>query len=799
MLDKGGLVMPKNIGIFPEFEPGYIEVGGKIPKFQFNKTLKLALEEGDITREESIDLLKCMLLTRNFEEMIYELRVNKGKYGPIKYLYIGASHLSIGQEAVPTGGISVITKDDYITSTHRGHGDALAKSYFGLKGMTEEELIRFSTGNREVLDFLGFDINNKSRDELFEIALRIALFRTIGELFGKEWGFCRGRGGSMHIADFKVGHLGANAIVGGSMGIAVGSAMASRFLEDGKVTLCFVGDGAMNTGIAHEAMNMASMDQFINGLMSKKFGVPVIFMVMNNQYGESGQQRGEVTGIDYIAERGFAYNRKGMHAEVVNGMNVLAVRDSVKRAVEKARNGDGPIILEFWGYRYMGHSLSDVLEKPEDGTYRSYEELQAWKKYDPIELYSKELISAKVLSEEEINNLKKEFRSRNEEIAAKVIGSPNPDPKDMTRYLFKENAISNEVPEKFRNVQILKEPTFKDRNPDIEITYREAIIEALYQEMKRDKRVMLWGEDVADYGGSFGATKGLLEIFGRDRIFNTSISEAAIVGTGVGAAMRGLRPIVEIMYIDFITIALDQVGNQAAKMRYMTGGQAEIPLTIITTIGGGKGYAGQHSQSIESILTHLPGLKIVAPSDAYDAKGLLIAAIREDNPVIYIEHQNLLQDPLLSSLSKRKIPKEDYLIPIGKADIKRKAKSYEKSITIVSWSAMVYTVLKAAEELEKEGIEVEVIDLRSLYPLDMDTIIDSIKRTGRFAITTQAVSFMSLSAEIITQIYEKASSYLKRPPLRIGAPYCPPPASPVLEKAFLPNDRLIVEEVRKLF
>ncbi|MCS7202315.1 MAG: dehydrogenase E1 component subunit alpha/beta [Dictyoglomus sp.] len=791
--------MPKEINIFPEFEQGYIEVGGKIPKFQYNKTLREELDKGNITKEESIDLLKCMLLIRNFEEMIYELRVNKGKYGPIRYLYIGASHLSIGQEAVPTGGISVITKDDYITSTHRGHGDALAKSYFGLKGMNEKELKDFILRNREVSDFLGFNWEDKSKEELFEFALQITLFRAIAELFGKEWGICRGRGGSMHIADFSLGHLGANAIVGGSMGIAVGSAMASRFLEDGRVTLCFIGDGAMNTGIAHEAINMACMAQFTNGLMGKKFGIPVIFMIMNNQYGESGQQRGEVTGIDYLAERGFAYNKKGMYAEVVNGMNVLAVRDAVKRAVERAREGEGPILLEFWGYRFMGHSLSDVLEKPEDATYRSYEELQLWKKYDPIDLYSQELINAGVLTKEEIEILKREFRLRNENITAKVIESPNPDPKDMTLYLFKENGINNDVPERFSRVQVIKEPSFKDRDPNIEITYREAIIEALYQEMKRDKRVILWGEDIADYGGSFGATKGLLEIFGRERIFNTPISEAAIVGTGIGAAMRGLRPVVEIMYIDFILIAMDQVANQAAKMRYMSGGQVEVPLTIITTIGGGKGYAGQHSQSIESILTHIPGLKIVAPSDAYDAKGLLIASIREDNPVIYIEHQNLLQDPLLSSFTKRKVPKEEYIVPIGKADIKRKAKNYEKSITVVSWSAMVYAVLKAGEELEKEGIELEVVDLRTLYPLDMDTILESVKKTGRLAVVTQGVSFMSLSSEIITQVVERGKDFLKDKPLRIGAPYCPPPASPILEKAFLPNDKKIVEEVRRLF
>lgn len=789
--------MPKEINVFPEFASGYIDVGGKVPKFQFSRSLKEDLESGNVTKEESIDLLKSMLLIRNFEEMIYELRANKGRYGSTRYLYIGPTHLSIGQEAVPTGGLSVISKNDYITSTHRGHGDALAKIYFALKGMIDEELFDFLKRNREITEFLGFEIREKERERLFEEALQVALFRAIAELFGKEWGYCKGRGGSMHIADFSVGHLGANAIVGGSMGIAVGSGIASKYMEDGRVTLCFIGDGAMNTGISHEAINMACMAQFTNGLMSKKFGIPVIFMVMNNQYGESGQQRGEVTGVNYIAERGFAYNKKGLYAEVVNGMNVLAVRDAVKRAVKLAREGEGPILLEFWGYRFVGHSLSDTLENPENATYRSYEELLEWEKYDPIKLYSQELISAGILNKEEIENLKRGYRERNEKVAGRVIESPNPDPQDMALYLFKEKS-SNDVPGKFRDTTVIKEPSFAKRDPEVEISYRDAVIESLYQEMRRDGRVILWGEDIADYGGSFGETKGLIEIFGRDRIFNTAISEAAIVGAGVGAAMRGLRPVVEIMYADFLLIAMDQIGNQAAKMRYMSGGQAEVPLTIIVTIGGGKGYAGQHSQSLEAILTHIPGLKVVAPSDAYDAKGLLIASIREENPVIFIEHQNLLRDPYLSSLSKRKVPLEEYTIPIGKASLKREIKDYTRSVTIISWLGMIYPALKAAEELEGEGIKAEVIDLRTLYPLDMDTIIESAKRTKRVVIVQQAVNFMGLSAEISAQLQEKIGEYLTAPVMRVGAPFCPPPSSPTLEKAFLPNEKDIIEAVKKI-
>ncbi|MEA3485633.1 MAG: alpha-ketoacid dehydrogenase subunit beta [Candidatus Aerophobetes bacterium] len=328
----------------------------------------------------------------------------------------------------------------------------------------------------------------------------------------------------------------------------------------------------------------------------------------------------------------------------------------------------------------------------------------------------------------------------------------------------------------------------------MEITYREAIIEGLFQEMKRDKRVVLWGEDIADYGGAFGATKGLLEIFGRDRIFNTAISEAAIIGSGIGVALRGLRPVVEIMYIDFVLQAMDQLGNQAAKWKYMSGGQATLPLTIRTTIGGGKGYAGQHSQSLEAILAHLPGLKIAIPSNAYDAKGMLASAIRDDNPVVFIEHQNLYRHPMVKS----KVPREEYLVPLGKAKIVREDDSARKSVTVIAWASTVPTALKAAEKLSEEDIEAEVIDLRSLYPLDVDTIVKSVQKTGRAVVVHQAVQFMGFGAEIVAELQEKALDYLDAPILRVSAPNTPPPSSPVLEKAFLPDEEDIIASVKKL-
>jgi len=780
--------------LLPDFTPGFVKVGGKIPKFQYQKSLQEEIKEKSLNKEECIDILKSLLFIRNFEEMICELREKKGWYGPLKYLYIGASHLSIGQEAVSTGAISAISSGDYITSHHRGHGDALAKGYFAIKEMDKSTLINLITEDKEIYNYLGFKIENKTFEQLKEQALRLHLFRAIAELFGKEAGYCRGRGGGMHIADFSKGHLGANAIVGGSLGIAVGSGIASRFFNDKRVTLCFAGDGAFNNGIAHEAMNMATMAQFTNGLMGKKYGIPLIFAIINNQYGMSGQQRGEVTGIDFLVERGFGYNKKGMYAEIINGMDVLAVKDGVKRAVELIKNGRGPVVLEFWCYRFKGHSLSDKLDKVGDETYRALRELQLWEKLDPLKTFPEKLIKEGIITNKEFDQLKKEARERNESMAIKAVEARNPDSKTIYFNLFSETN-SSQVPKRFKNAPILKNPDFLERDSQKEITYREAVIESLFQEMRRDRRVVLWGEDIADYGGAFGATKGLLEIFGRERIFNTAISEAVIIGSGVGAALRGLRPVVEIMYIDFMLQAMDQLGNQAAKWKYMSGGQATIPLTIRTTIGGGKGYAGQHSQSLEAIIAHIPGLKVVAPSNAYDAKGMLSSAIRDDNPVVFIEHQNLYKHPLVKS----KVPKEEYLVPLGKAKIKRKADTSKNSVTIIAWSSMVSVALKASEELARENIEAEVIDIRSLYPLDIKTMINSIQKTNRAIVVHQAVEFMGFGAEIVSELQEKAFDYLDAPIMRIAAPNTPPPSSPILEKEFLPNERDIVKAVKNLW
>lgn len=321
-----------------------------------------------------------------------------------------------------------------------------------------------------------------------------------------------------------------------------------------------------------------------------------------------------------------------------------------------------------------------------------------------------------------------------------------------------------------------------------EKTYAQALDEALKEEMRRDKTVFLLGEDIGLQGGAFGVTRGLLKEFGPERVRNTPISELLIAGAAVGAALGGYRPIAEIMYIDFSTLAMDQIVNQAAKMRYMTGGKVKVPLVIRTQGGGGRGSAAQHSQSLEAWFVHIPGLKVIMPSTPYDAKGLLKTAIRDDNPVIFIEHKLLY--PL-----KGVVPDSEYSIPLGKAEVKREG----KDVTIIATSLMVHKALSAAKNLEKEGIDAEVIDPRSLVPLDKETLVNSVKKTGRAVVVHEACKRCGIGAEIASSIMEKAFDFLDGPVVRVAGANTPIPYNMTLEKLARPDGKNIVNAVKKMF
>ncbi len=320
-----------------------------------------------------------------------------------------------------------------------------------------------------------------------------------------------------------------------------------------------------------------------------------------------------------------------------------------------------------------------------------------------------------------------------------------------------------------------------------EKTYLMALNEALKQEMERDPNVYIIGEDVGQFGGCFGVTQGLFDQFGEKRVVDTPITESTIVGCAAGSAATGLRPVAELMFVDFIGVSLDQLFNQAAKMRYMFGGKARIPMVLRAPQGAGIGAAAQHSQSLEAWFMHVPGLKVVMPSSPYDAKGLLISAIRDDNPVVFLEHKMLYG-------VEGEVPEEPYTIDFGKADIKREG----EDITIVATSQMVYSALAAAEKLAEKGISAEVVDPRTISPLDTETIVESVKKTHSVLIAHEAVKFGGAGAEIAAQIAEEAFDYLDAPVVRVGAPFCPVPFSPTLEKAYVPSEQDLFDAVMKM-
>jgi 2-oxoisovalerate dehydrogenase E1 component len=586
----------------------------------------------------------------------------------------------------------------------------------------------------------------------------------------------------MHIADFKAGHLGANAIVGGGVPIATGSAISSRYFKTGKVTCCFAGDGAYANGVVLESLNWAAMGQFTDKEYTKTpYGLPIVYAVINNHYGFTGRVDGEVAGVSCVARRAAGFADNNMHAEVVNGMDILACMDAMRRAAEICRKGEGPVLLEFDTYRNYGHSLGDPRFE-----YRTKEEEAEWKALDPVATFEAQLLEAGCISAKKLADLKAKVADRNARMAAKAAWSKDPDPADVIKYMYTDTRV-DVVPEAFAGAKPEGELPAIKRTEDGQLTYKDALKEAMIEEMLRDRRVVLWGEDIAEYGGAFKVTKGLIDAFGRDRVFNTPISEACICGTAVGAAMTGLRPVVELMYMDFGLMASDQISNQAAKWHYMSGANIEVPLVYRASVGGGKGYGGQHSQTLESMFAHIPGLYVVYPATPADAKGMLKSAIRDNNPILFVESQIMYN-------VKGVVPKEEYLTPLGKADIKRAG----EQVSIVTWGPMLYEALKAAEQLAAEGVSAEVVDIRSLVPLDMETILASVRKTGRCVVASQCVGIGSFTGEIASRIVAEAFDSLDAPVLRVGAKDGIAPQAYSLEDAFLPHDRDIVAAVRQL-
>jgi len=582
------------------------------------------------------------------------------------------------------------------------------------------------------------------------IAKGAQLDRMMAELMGRDTGYCHGLGGSMHIADMNLNILGANGIVGAAMPLSCGTALAAKLRGTDQVVVAFFGDGGSNQGIFHESLNLASV-----------WKLPVLFICENNQYALSTSYR-RTTSAAQISDRAIGYQVPGV---TIDGNDAVEVYNVVEEAVARARAGEGPTLIECLTYRWGQHSLRANLNDP-----RPEKELKDWIKRDPMKIVEKALIDSKVASRKRLNEIGKEIDNEVESAVAYGKDSPEPSVAMMEAAVYSPHA------------------TYTEPGPasDRELSFPDALNEALAQEMAQDDSVFVMGEDVGETGGIFTVTKGLIDKFGEDRVRDTPISEATFVGCGVGAAIAGMRPVVEIQIFDFIALTMDMLVNQAAKFRYMLGGGPTVPLVVRGPQGGGIRMAAQHSQSLEAWFTHVPGLVVVAPSTPYDAKGLLVSAIRDDNPVIFLETK-------LSYVGAGgPVPEELYAIPIGKADVKREG----SDVTVLATMAMVPRALTAATQLAREGIDVEVVDPRTLRPLDEETILESVRKTNRLVIVHEAWTTGGFGAEVSAMVVEKAFDYLDAPIQRVGAKDVPMPYNDGLEVEVIPSIERIANAIR---
>ena len=652
-----------------------------------------------LSGEQLESLYTTMVKIRRFDEKTTEL-FNAG-------LVKGTAHSYVGEEAVAAGACANLREGDYIVGTHRGHGHCIAK------------------GAR--------------------------VDRMMAELMGRQDGYCRGLGGSMHIAALDLNILGCNGIVAAGLPIGTGAGLAAKLRGTDNVVVAFFGDGGANQGVVHEALNLAAV-----------WKLPAIYLCENNQYALS-TATARTTAGESIAARAVAYGIPGVR---VDGNDVLAVYEAVRTAVARARKGEGPTLVEAVTYRWGGHSMRANL--PE---YRTKEEEREWMERDPIARFRNHLVDGKRATPIRLKELEESVELDLDRAVEFAKASPEPTVELMESSVYATH------------IQVSEPATRAGR----ELTMAEALNEALHGEMQRDARVFVMGEDVGLIGGIFGVTRGLREKFGEDRVRDTPISEATFLGAGVGAAIAGLRPVVEIQILDFVAMTMDQIVNQAAKFRYMLGGRPTVPLVIRGPQGGGIRLAAQHSQSLEAWFVHVPGLVVVAPSTPYDAKGLLAASIREDNPVIFLEHKALYA-------VKGPVPAPPYALPLGKADVKRAG----RDVTLVATLAMVARALAAAAELEKDGISVEVIDPRTLVPLDEATILASVARTGRLVIAHEAVKRGGWGAELAALVSERALDALDAPIVRVAARNVPMPYNDSLERATIPTQQDIAAAVRGL-
>ena len=771
--------MPKNLVIDPNFirAPGKIQFTD-IPVNVYNKSIKD--EKENFSKADFVRIFNDIAMLREFESMINEIKI-KGEYQGFKHSYPGPAHLSIGQEAAAVGQAYILDMDDMTFGSHRSHSEVLARGLASINKLPEDKLYQI------MKDFMGGETLapveklNKTGN-VKDLAVDFLLYGFMSEIFARRTGFHRGMGGSMHVFFLPFGIYPNNALVGGAAPVALGAALYKKVNDKPGIVISNVGDGAVGCGVVYESMNFASMDQ-LRQLWEKKGGLPILFNFFNNGYGMGGQTRGETMAYDFLARLGAGVSPTQLYAERVDGFNPLAVIDAMKRKKKILVDGDGPVLLDVVTYRYGGHSPSDAM------SYRTMEEVENWKQYDPIVTYRKSLVDAKIESNGKFDDILASIKERMLKLcklAADPVESPyldfKKDPFYVEDLMFSNGAVESmgdRLVEVGKDVKITMEENPRVKQIAGKLRYafdekgnqvsnmkryniRDGLFEAILDRYYKDPTLTAYGEDVRDWGGAFAVYKGLTEALPYHRLFNSPISEAAIVSSAVGYGLCGGRLIVELMYADFMGRAGDEIFNQLAKWQAMSSGILKMPVVLRVSVGAK--YGAQHSQDWVALPAHVPGLKVCFPVTPYDAKGLMNSALNGTDPVIFFESQRIYDKG--EEFRKEGVPEGYYEIPLGEPDVKRVG----SDITILTIGATLYRAMDAAKTLsEKYGVEAEVIDARSIVPFNYEKVVESVKKTGRIILASDACARGSILNDFARNISELCFDYLDAPAVVCGA------------------------------
>ena len=792
--------MPKSEFIDPTVVRKKSEIHfNPIPVNQYDRDIQE--EKVRYSTGQFLNVFRDMAIIREFESMLNLIKTT-GEYNGISYNHPGPAHLSIGQEAAAVGMAFHLDEHDYIFGSHRSHGEILAKGLSAIEKMNDDRLLHIMKTyfNGDCLKI----VEKGHKGDVKDLAINFLLYGTLAEIFGKKFGFNKGMGGSMHAFFTPFGIYPNNAIVGGSGDISVGAALYKKINSRKGIVVANIGDASMGCGPVWEGIAFATMDQYTQLWEGDyKGGLPLIFNFMNNQYGMGGQTCGETMGYSVLARIGAGVNPEQMHAERIDGYDPLAVMDAFERKIKVLKDKKGPVLMDTLTYRISGHSPSDA------SSYRTKEEIEAWDNQDSILTFGRKLLKAQITDQGTLDGILSAIVSRTEKIlrlAGDMDISPRldliSDPNAIGHYMF-----SNTPTEKFDNrkpevnhswdenpriQQIRKKERFgiKEGKPVPKIkayNFRDGVFEAIFHRYFTDPTLVAFGEENRDWGGAFAVYRGLTEALPYNRLFNTSISEGAIVGVATGYGMCGGRAIPELMYCDFLGRAGDEVFNQLPKWQAMSGGHLKMPVVLRVSVG--SKYGAQHSQDWTSIVSHIPGLKVVFPATPYDAKGLMNAALQGSDPVVFFESQRIYDIPEL--FHKEGVPEGYYEIPIGEPEIKRPG----EDITILSIGATLYKTVDAADELEKKyGMKAEIIDARSLVPFNYDLVIESIKKTGRVILVSDACERGSILRDMASNITEFAFDFLDGPPVVVGSRnWITPPYE--MEEYFFPQVSWILDAI----